>query len=276
MRPTPGRNLDQQLPVSHQGEPADLQMPSLGRWLQRVREDRNFTREEAADRTHISKDYINKIDRGYVPGREMVLRLITGYDMSPMQARHTLELWQPPATLASVSELRERIDTPSRRRTLEQLDRTGVICVYTDPLWNVLSANKSFHRALPGLDQANSNVATWFFSRSNNTRRATNVTLQWEQEALFHVAMLRGALGHYRASHRAVTLFDQLKRDRDFRRIWTSSIRVAYARQPNELAHLRDPETGDPYSISIDIAEVSDTRDIRVCYAYRESHADPL
>ncbi|MFD6357057.1 hypothetical protein [Nocardia tengchongensis] len=92
----------------------------------------------------------------------------------------------------------------------------------------------------------------------------------------FHVAMLRGAFGHYRASHRAVTLFDQLKRDRDFSRIWTSSIRVAYARQPNELAHLRDPETGDPYSVSIDIAEVSDTRDIRVCYAYRESHADPL
>lgn len=276
MSPAPGRNLRRQPPTTHDKKPVDIQMPSLGAWLQRVREDRHLTREEAAELTHISKDYIAKIDRGYIPGRDMIHRLIAGYGMNAMQARHTLELWQPPATLPSVGELRDRVNTPSRIKTLDQLDRTGVICVYTDPLWNVLSANESFRRALPGVDQANSNVAQWLFGTHKNARPAMNVTLQWEQEALFHVAMLRGAFGRYRTSPRVKAFFDYLKRDRDFRCIWSSSIRVDYARQPNELAHLRDPDTGDPYSISIDIAEVSDTRDIRVCYAYRQNATDPL
>ncbi|WP_327139066.1 hypothetical protein [Nocardia sp. NBC_01327] len=92
----------------------------------------------------------------------------------------------------------------------------------------------------------------------------------------FHVAILRGAFGLYRTSPRARELFDHLKRDRDFRRIWNSGLKVAYARQPNELAHLRDPATGEPYSISIDISELADTRDIRVCQAFRQPHTRPI
>ncbi|MEV6096176.1 helix-turn-helix domain-containing protein [Nocardia sp. NPDC051981] len=276
MGPTPGRRIRRRLPTIHDGEAIGIEMPSLGTWLRRVRDDRELTRQQAAERSNISVDYINKIDRGSVPTLDMVDKLITAYDMNPMQARHTRHLWAPPVPLSSIEELRERVDTPSRREALAHMDKIGMICVYTDPLWNVLSANESFRRALPGLDEARDNVAIWFFYICKNFRPAMNVTLQWEQEALFHVAILRGAFGLYRTSPRARDLFDRLMRDPDFRRIWNSSLQVAYARNPNDLAHLRDPDSGEPYSISIDIAELADTRDIRVCHAFRQPHSGPL
>ncbi|WP_194853168.1 helix-turn-helix domain-containing protein [Nocardia sp. SYP-A9097] len=253
-------------------------MPNLGSWIRHVREDRGLTRQQAAVRTDISQAYIIKIESGYIPAREMIERFITSYGMNPMQARHTRELWEPPTSLPSVEELRERINTPSRIDALAHMDRIGMICVYTDPLWNVLSANESFYRTLPGLACAHNNVAVWLFSARKNCRPATKIALQWEQEARFHTAVLRGAFGLYRTSPRARELFDHLKRDRDFHRVWGSGsgIHVAYARQPNELTHLRDPATGEPYSISIDISDVADTHDIRVCQAFRQPHSGPL
>lgn len=251
-------------------------MPTLGTWLRRVRDDRGLTRQQAAERSNISVDYINKIDRGSVPTRDMVDKLITTYDMNPRQARHTRHLWAPPAPLASIDELRERVDTPSRREALAHMDKIGMICVYTDPLWNVLTANQSFRRALPGLEEARDNVALWMFCICKNFRPAMNVTLQWDQEALFHTAILRGAFGLYRTSPRAKDLFDRLMRDPDFKRMWDTSLHVTYARNPNDLAYLRDPASGEPYSLSIDIAELADIRDIRVCHAFRQPHSGSL
>ncbi|MCU1641743.1 MAG: hypothetical protein JWN03_2018 [Nocardia sp.] len=275
MSPTPGRNIRRRLPLITDGQPDDVQMPDLGTWLRQIREDRSLSRARTAKRVLLSETYVKQIETGYLPAREVVERFITGFDMNPMQARHTRELWEPPALLPPVDELRERINTASRIEALAHMDKIGMICVYTDPLWNVLSANESFYRALPDLDTAN-NVAVWFFCTRKNSRPAMSVTLQWEQEARFHAAILRGAFGLYRTNPRAKDLFDHLKRDRDFRRVWSNSTHVAYARQPNELAHLRDPATGEPYSITIDIAELADTRDVRVCQAFRQPHAGPL
>ncbi|MFE2999760.1 helix-turn-helix domain-containing protein [Nocardia sp. NPDC059246] len=275
MAPSPGRRIRRLQPAIHDGESADIEMPSLGAWLRRVRDDRNLTRQQAADRANISVDYINKIDRGYVPTREVVERLIIAYDMNPMQGRHTRHLWEPAVPLPSIDELRERIDTPSRREALAHMDKIGMLCVYIDPLWNILSANEAFYHALPGLDAANHNVGLWLYHAQKDSSPARSVTLTWEQEALFHTAMTRGALGLYRTSPRAKELLEQLKRYRDFRRIWSSGIHVAYARQPSDLAHLRDPSTGQPYSISVDIAELGDNRDIRVCQAFRQPQASP-
>ncbi|MET9491181.1 helix-turn-helix transcriptional regulator [Nocardia sp. NPDC006630] len=276
MGPAPEESARRRPAPANNGAADDIQMPNLGSWLRQFREDRRLTRPQAAARTDISYPYIIKIENGYIPTRDMIERLITAYGMDPNQARHTQELWEPPAVLPSISQLREQVNTTSRNEALVRMDRIGMICVYTDPLWNVLSANESFYRALPGLADTNDNVAIWFFHALKNSRPATNVTLEWEKEARFHTAILRGAFGLYRTSPRARELFDHLKRDRDFRRIWNSGLNVAYARQPNELAHLRDPATGEPYSISIDISELADTRDIRVCQAFRQPHTWPI
>ncbi|MFB8004902.1 helix-turn-helix domain-containing protein [Nocardia sp. NPDC056000] len=263
------------MPIIDDSEADDLQMPNLGAWLRRIRVDQRLSRAQTAQRVAISETYVKQIENGYRPTREVLECFIKAFEMSYPQARHTRELWGPPAYLPPIDELRSRINTPGRIEALAHMDKIGMLCVYTDPLWNVLSANESFYSALPGLDTAGNNIAVWFFCIHRNSRPAMSVTLEWDHEAHFHVGMLRGPFGLYRTSPRAQELFDHLRQDRDFRRFWNNDIHVAYARQPNEFAHLRDPATGEPYSISIDIAEFAGTRDIRVCQAFRQPLIGP-
>ncbi|MFE2997381.1 helix-turn-helix domain-containing protein [Nocardia sp. NPDC059246] len=244
-------------------------MPRLGSWLQQVRDNRGLSQRQLALRTNISEPYIPKIEAGRIPSREVLDQLICTLSLNPMQARYTRDLWAPAASLPSIDELRERSTTSSRIEHLERLDDSGVIAVYTDPLWNILAANASFHRALPGLAEPENNLALWHFHSTRGRRPAMDVTLQWEHEAAFLVSILRGAFGRYRESPRARDLFERLRHDKTFARLWSDIVNVAYARRTGDRAQLRDPATGEPYSISIDIHEVADAPEIRVCYAIR-------
>lgn len=272
MDPTPARRRNQRRKHTRTDDPASIEMPRLGLWLQQVRTDRGLSQRELAVRTNISEPYIPKIEAGLRPSREVLNQLTTALSLNPMQTRHAIDLWGPALPLPSIDELRERITTRRRMTKLAHLDESGVISVYTDPFWNILAANTSFYRALPGLDEARNNVALWFFRMQNNLRPAAQVALQWQHEAEFHVAILRGAFGLYRDSPRARDLFERLRRDKGFAQLWKHEVSVAYSRHEDDLALLRDSASGEPYSIAIDIHEVADAREIRVCHAVRCDH----
>lgn len=245
-------------------------MPSLGGWMRTVRDARGLSRRQAGQRAFVSGDYIKMIETGTLPRREIMNHLIAAYGLGDMQTRHSWELWAPAAPLPSVDELRTRI-TAADRQYLARLDDVGIVCVLTDPLWNVLAANESFHHTLPGVTD---NVAVWFLHRHSN-QQLIDIVVNWEQEARFHIAMLQGALGRYRDSPQAKELLDRLRRDSCFTQLWHGNLHVAYARPGSELAHLRDPTTHERYSINIRIAEFADTRDIRICHGFRQPYAGP-
>lgn len=269
MNPTPAPRRNQRgKPTRPVGNTA-IEMPQLGLWLQQVRVDRGLSQRELAGRANISEGYIPKIEAGLRPGREVLDQLIATLSLSPLQARHTRELWGPPLPLPSIDELRERAATAARIEHLERLDESGVMCIYTDPLWNVLAANQSFYRALPGLEETRDNIPLWVFRRRKNYRPSTEVAPHWDHEAAFHVASLRGPFGLYRDSPRARDLFNQLRQDASFAQLWKETVAVSYARNGDDYVHLRDPSSGELYSITVDIHEVADVREIRVIQAIR-------
>ncbi len=251
-------------------------MPNLGDWLRKVREHRKHTRKSAEVRTGVSDSYIKQIENeGLIPLRGVLDQLIVGYRLDEMQARFTRELAEPPVELTPIAELRERVSTPDRLAALKFFDRVDVICVYTDPLWNVLVGNESFYQSLPDLDAADNNIALWHFRPDAAESPAKQFALQWEYEATCDMAMIRAGLGRYRDSPQAVDLLDRLRTSVEFNRRWQDGIHVAYGREPDDLCHMIDPATQEPYSASIQVSELPDTRDVRIHQAIRRPYAGP-
>lgn len=177
------------------------EMPRLGDWLRKVREHRKHTRRSAEARTGVSESYIKQIENNkLVPLRGVLDQLIVGYRLDEMQARFTRELAEPPVELTPIEELRERVTTPDRLAALRFFDQVGVICVFTDPLWNVLVGNENFYRAEPDIVAAGHNVALWHFRPGMARPPAKDVALQWEYEANGLIALVRAGLGRYRDS----------------------------------------------------------------------------
>jgi DNA-binding transcriptional regulator YiaG len=64
------------------------EIPDLGGWARRIRERRKLPRPRAADRLHISKEMLKKIENSDAPCSPAVLNhLVTAYDLDRAQER---------------------------------------------------------------------------------------------------------------------------------------------------------------------------------------------
>ncbi|MGY1896391.1 MmyB family transcriptional regulator [Nocardia gipuzkoensis] len=249
------------------------EVPDLGCWARRIRERRKLPRPRAADRLHISKEMLKKIENSDAPCSPAVLNhLVTAYDLDRAQERYTRDLARPPVAVPPIAELRTRTDTPEHRATLTYLDRREIAGAYIDPLWNVVLANERFTAGLPGIEGFRDNVALWFFHPGSTTPTAEPIVVHWDSAAAYLVATLRGALGRHRETPHALTLFHDLRGAATFSETWDTSDAVAYGRRPEEPLHLRDPTTGEPYSERIHLGYASSSHDVRFCMCYREPY----
>ncbi|MGV9678759.1 MmyB family transcriptional regulator [Nocardia sp. NPDC003482] len=245
-----------------------LELPSLGEWMGKMRQEVVITDEQtglrrrarqadAASFLPVSLSYIKKIESNYVvPDRKVLEEIITGYKLDFGQARHMRELAEPARPMPSVAELRERLATPNRLKALDTFDEWGVVYLYTDALWQVVLANRRTYEAMPGLDdEAGDNIAVWHFQPGVEKPRRP-YALFWDDEADGTIRMLRPGFGRYRESPRAKQLLEQLSASADFRNRWNACRHVDFGREPDRLCHMRNPETGEPYSASIHVAEL--------------------
>ncbi|MBO0881696.1 MAG: helix-turn-helix domain-containing protein [Mycobacterium sp.] len=238
---------------------------SLASWLRAVRDHHGLSRRQVADVVDISADYLKNIEETRRPRQDRLENLIAGYRLDSSQARLTWDLWRPSVPLAPVAQLREKVSTPDRREFLARLDRSGIAICYLDPLWNILAANDTFYEALPeaGLSTGG-NFASWALPPAPRRSPMAPLLVDPDREAQFLVGMLRGGFARYRRSPQVCSLFKQLSRNPVFERHWRTSIHVAHGRcLKHPQLHLRDPATGGPYTLDLQITELTDFPEVR-------------
>ncbi|MFF0532706.1 helix-turn-helix domain-containing protein [Nocardia amikacinitolerans] len=252
------------------------EIPELGCWARRIRESRNLSRPRAAEHLHISKELLKMIERGDAGCTAAVLnKLVDIYGLDRAQQRYTRDLALPPVPLPPLEELRVRTLTPDRRAKLARLDDRGVAAAYIDPLWNLVLANQRFRAAVPGIEQYGDNLCLWFFHPGSTAPTAEPSVLHHRSTATYLVATLRGALGRHRRTPHARTLYQDLRGSALFSQIWDTSIAVAYGRRPDDPVHLRDPTTGEVYSVRIHLGDAPGSPDARFCLCYRQPYSGP-
>ncbi|WP_024803078.1 helix-turn-helix domain-containing protein [Nocardia sp. BMG51109] len=250
------------------GKAGRAEMPDLGSWLQtlrRLRRDqetgRVLSREKAADLLGVSDSYVKQIERNrVVPSRGVVERFVERYELTPRQARYTRELAAPALELPTVDDLRRQLAIADRLDDLEFFDSKGVIYGVTDPVWNVVVGNKSFYQAMPGLhEEADDNVALWHFRPGAGESPAKHVAVDWHGEAVWLVAIIRAGLARFRGCREAWTVLRRLRASDEFNALWRDNpTAVVYSRGPETPCHMRDPDTGQPWTASIQISEIPD------------------
>ncbi|MGQ4618970.1 MmyB family transcriptional regulator [Nocardia sp. R7R-8] len=246
-------------------------IPTLGHTCLLIREDLGLSRNGAHQLHGISQSHLFNIEHDrYVPTVETLEKIISGYRVEAMMARHLRELRAPAEYLAPVGKLRECVNgNDALIEHLHDLEQRDILAAYVDPVWNVLACNESFRAALPGLDTTDC-IPTWLYSGY-----ARSVFLQNPMEAAHSVATLKGVLGRYRDSEQAHDLMRQLRPHKEFQRLWSSSIHVAYGRDTNNLLHIRDPDTGELASYRLSVADVSQSQDVLLLTAIRKPYSGP-
>ncbi len=239
----------------------DHDVISLASWARTIRDHYGLTRRQADRQTDVSGDYIKDIESGIRPREAILATLIAGYRLDPAQERMTWELWQPPRILPPLPQLREHAATPDRLEKLALHDRCGIATAYLDPLWNVLCANEAFTSLVD--DTSIDNLALWAFLPAPARSPAPHLLTDWGGEADLLVAMLRGVFARYRNDPRAHALFEQLSRNREFRDRWNTGIHIAYGRSGTEQLRLRHPVSRQHYTLSIELTQLTDHREIR-------------
>ncbi len=239
---------------------------SLAHWTRAIRNHRKLTRRRASETTGISSDYLKNIETGWLPSPAIVEKLITGYEMSCQQSRMTWDLWRPPIALPPAERLRARISTPDRLELLARLEQAHVAIAYIDPVWTVLAANDTFYRSVPMI--AGGNVAAWAMPPNPEPSPMEPLLLYPDFEARTLVGMLRGGAAAYRASPQVRCLFEQLSRNDSFARHWRTDLHVDYGRRALQPLFLRNPATGEPYALDVQITEVGDIPEVRAIVAW--------
>ena len=223
-----------------------LRLSSLGLYLRWLRESRGVSQEKAARNVPMSTVHLGAIENGKrVPSRHTLNSLMDGYQTDAAQRRHAHELLAPPTPLVPTRELRTRISsTPGLVDRLHDLEAVGLIAAYLDPTWGVLEANTGFRRAFPGL--ADANWVQWFFGPV-----ARHIFTDWEHEASLLVRLLKADLAPYRSALTVRGLLKELERDDDFYRLWSTENTPAYGRDDSDVMHLRERDSGTPFSLSV-------------------------
>ncbi|WP_083865047.1 MmyB family transcriptional regulator [Nocardia brevicatena] len=249
---------------------AESELPDFGRWVRRVREERQLTRARAADLLHVSTELLKKIEYGNVACSPAVLDHLVGiYDLDHAQQRHTRDLAQPPIPLSPVAELRARAGSPEHHAKLAYLDRRNLASAYLDPLWNVVLANNRFRAELPDVEHYRDNLALWFFHPGSSAATAETLLVQWDCAAAHLVASLRGAFGRHRATPGAFTLYRQLRGSDCFTQIWDTSLSVAYGARTEQPVLVHDPVTGEPRTARIHLG-AQGSPDLHFFLAYHD------
>ena len=251
------------------GNPDASPVISLAGWARAIREHHQLTRREAESVTGVSSDYLKNIETGWRPSPDYLEKLITGYRLDHAQQRLTWDLWRPPVHLAPAEELRDRITTPDRIELLTRLDKAGILAAYVDPLWHILAANSTFYQVLPDARTVTGgNVAAWAMPPAPAPSPAKPLFLDPQSEGHILFGMLRGAIGRYRDSPHVIRLYQQLARNDAFRRHWHTGIHVAYGRHIEQIVHLRNPATGKPYTLDVQIAKLAHFPEVRSVIAW--------
>ncbi|MEV0538426.1 helix-turn-helix domain-containing protein [Nocardia salmonicida] len=276
------RNPPTNDPRRGRGPHLESELPDLGRLMRRVREDRELSRPEAAGLLNIGYELLRKIEYGTASCTLPVLeQMITTYELDMAQARHARDLAQAPVPLAPVEDLRARPSAGDHLSTLSRLDERGFAGAYIDPLWSLVHANKRFRSELPGIDRFDDSFALWYFHPSTTEYTAESLVVDWDTAAAYLVASLRVAFGIHRQTPRALALFQKLCGSEAFREFWNASFAVAYGYPTEEPLQLREPDTGELYSVRIHLGSrvrarlgTTDNPDLRFCIVYRDT-CDP-
>ncbi|MBY8862063.1 helix-turn-helix domain-containing protein [Nocardia sp. CA2R105] len=233
-------------------------IPALSQYLEQIRYELKWSREQVEKLTGVSKSYVRNIETNdRHPSAEILDKLIAGYRMTPAQARHTRELLAPPLPLTPLDQLHSRLqNTPELTNHLDDLDHRGIPALYTDPLGNVLTLNQTMRNAFPGLEEAG-NTTLWCFGTESR-----QILLDHDKESDFTIARLKASLGRHRAAPEGRELLQILRRYEEFTRRWTTSTRIAYSREPNDRLRWRYPDSSREYSATIQITSVTDAQQI--------------
>ncbi|MBF6131997.1 helix-turn-helix domain-containing protein [Nocardia otitidiscaviarum] len=222
----------------------EVQPPTLGNLLRRLRDSRRVSRERLAFNAGVSASYITHLENGNRerPTQEVLQALVRClHQIGPLSAveyRYLLDLAGfNVRERATPDELRGGLgdglgDDPRRALMLHEPN----LAAYLDIGWNVLACNDSFARAFPGITD-DGNMLRWLLGDESSRR----VLVEWEQETRLLVRWLRGLIAGAGTGVAASELLADLGRYEFFRRIWDEGI-PAYGRD-RPLLHLRDPET---------------------------------
>ena len=246
-------------------------IPTLGTSLRLIREDLGLTRLTARDRHGISNSYLYEIETDKnLPKLETLEALITGYKVDPSLSRHLRELRSPPADLDPTNKLRQSVTSNLDWMShLDDFQHRGVLAGYIDPTWNALACNDLFLSTFPGLEKTYS-IAAWIFSPI-----AKEVCVDWETEAAHNVAYDKAILGLYRNSQQARDLIRHLGPNREFRRLWASSLDVNYGRDSDSLLHVRHPTNGELASYRLSIAPMVEDMTVLLVIAIAKPYSGP-
>ncbi|MGY1946221.1 helix-turn-helix domain-containing protein [Nocardia asiatica] len=245
-------------------------MPDFHNSLEWLRHRDHLTRESAAQQAGFSSSYLNKLIRDRIsPGPRVFAKLAHAFDLDPSQRRHLHELWQPSDDLPPAEQLRQHLTVLGIQTHLDHLDNRQALAVYLDPLRTVLHGNRTFHRMVPSIAEADNNYFQWMFSPA-----ARDHIHNWDNEARYTATILRGTLGRYRNLPRARTLFRKLRTTPEFPRIWeTTPMQVTYDRPRPTPIHIRTPGTDEPLSLNLEISDYPDCPHVLLAYGLYDTSA---
>ncbi|WP_330185387.1 helix-turn-helix transcriptional regulator [Nocardia sp. NBC_01503] len=222
-------------------ESRELEAPTFGNLLRRLRDGRGVSRERLAFNAGVSASYITHLEKGERgnPTREVVEALTRYLDrLDPLSSADHRQLTDlaglGTGEMPAVEQLRAAI-TPDMRRVLD-LHRPN-LAAYLDVRANVLAWNDSWEDAFPGVGE-DGNMLRWFFGNE----LAARVLVDWEHDVRQVVRWMRGLIGRSGDVTGFTELLADLGEFPKFRHAWAEG-GVAFAPHVWTL-HLRNPVTG--------------------------------
>ncbi|WP_327141770.1 helix-turn-helix transcriptional regulator [Nocardia sp. NBC_01327] len=220
----------------------ELEAPTFGNLLRRLRDGRSVSRERLAFNAGVSASYITHLEKGDRgnPTREVVEALTRYLDrLDPLTAADRRQLTDLAGlgsadTVPTVEELRGAL-TPELLRVLT-MHRPN-LAAYLDTRANVLAWNDSWEDAFPGLTE-DGNMLRWFFSNE----LAARVMVNWDADVRQAVRWMRGLIGRSGNVAGFTDLIQELGQFPKFRQAWSEG-GVAFAPHVWTL-DLRNPVTG--------------------------------
>ncbi|MEU1205913.1 helix-turn-helix transcriptional regulator [Nocardia sp. NPDC005825] len=219
----------------------ELEAPTFGNLLRRLRDNRGVSRERLAFNAGVSASYITHLEKGDRgnPTREVVTALTRYLDrLIPLSSEDRRQLDDLAGLgsdqVPSPAELRAVI-TPEMVRTLDL--HSPNMAALLDIRSNLLACNAAWHDAFPGLPP-HGNMLRWFFGHE----LAAKVMVNWESDARLIAGWMRALIGRSGNTEGFTDLIRELGEFPKFRQAWSDG-GVAFAPHVFTL-HMRNPVTG--------------------------------